>query len=119
MNTADLQDRCALGQAQLVEMRYLDAEKTLAAAEQLAWDAKDFDALSRLYMPLQEARRQIRQTCMDGVIRLNHLSYSPAQQIDPAKILSDDPTGCFLLGGFASLIRSAFMRTNAPPSLGQ
>jgi len=59
-------------------MRYLDAEKTLAAAEQLAWDAKDFDALSRLYMPLQEARRQIRQTCMDGVIRLNHLSYSPA-----------------------------------------
>ena len=54
----DLQSRCELGQQQLMRTEYLDAEATLASAEAEAWEKRDFDTLSRLYMPLQEARRQ-------------------------------------------------------------
>ena len=47
----DLQSRCELGQRQLMEMKYLEAEATLASAEHDAWLARDFDTLARLYMP--------------------------------------------------------------------
>ena len=67
-----VQELCAAGQSALLATDYRAAEDYLAAAERLAWEAGDYDALSRLYMPLQEARRQRRQFAGDGpfVIRL-------------------------------------------------
>ena len=64
-----LQQLCELGQQQLMATDYLRAEATLVQAEQLAIQTGDFDTLSRLYMPLQEARRQKRQRC--GAPRLS------------------------------------------------
>src|SRR5476651_2360561 len=66
MDSGQIQSLCQLGQEQLTRMEYLEAERTLAAAEKPAWDVRDFDALARLYMPLQEARRQRRQRCGEG-----------------------------------------------------
>ena len=63
-----LQAECERGQEQLIATDYLAAAATLAGAEAAAWDAGDFDTLARLYMPLQEARRQIRLRCGEGAV---------------------------------------------------
>ena len=36
-----------------------------------AWRHRDWDTLARLYMPLQEARRQRRQRCGEGTVALD------------------------------------------------
>ena len=69
METSKIEQLCEHGQDQLSRMEYLEAERTLAAAEEIAWWARDWDTLARLYMPLQEARRQRRQRCGEGIIR--------------------------------------------------
>jgi hypothetical protein len=68
MSTTELQEICERGQLELMQTRYLEAATTLSLAEQRAWDDYDFDTLSRLYLPLQEARRQIRQRCLENVV---------------------------------------------------
>ena len=55
MSGAEL--RCEQGQEQLIHQEYLEAEATLESAERQAWHQRDWEAISRLYMPLQEARR--------------------------------------------------------------
>lgn len=50
---------------------YLAAEKILMQAEQIGWDGQDWDTLSRLYMPLQECRRQKRQIALSGTMLVN------------------------------------------------
>ena len=79
MTAEQLQEQCELGQAQLMRMEYLQAEATLAAAERVAWAQRDWDALSRLYMPLQETRRQKRQRCGDGIV-------DPQEECDDANL---------------------------------
>jgi hypothetical protein len=100
---SDLQARCELGQQQLMRTEYLDAEATLASAEADAWTARDFDTLSRLYMPLQEARRQRRQRCGEGVIRLDLIATGPGDQIDPERIIHDYPHGQLLVAGWGTI----------------
>ena len=69
MSDADrLQAECERGQEQLIATEYLAAAATLAGAEADAWTARDFDTLARLYMPLQETRRQIRLRCGEGAV---------------------------------------------------
>ncbi len=46
---------CERGQAELMAMDYLAAGRTLARAERIAWADREWDLLSRLYMPLQES----------------------------------------------------------------
>src|SRR2546423_11126711 len=99
----ELQALCQLGSEQLIEMKYLDAEATLARAETIAWDARDFDTLARLYMPLQEARRQRRQRCGEGIVRLDLLAASPADQLDARKLAGEYPNAQLLVAGWGSV----------------
>jgi hypothetical protein len=103
MESDDLQSLCATGQRQLVEMDYLAAEATLVRAEELALAHRDFDTLSRLYMPLQEARRQRRQRCGEGIVRLDLLARSSSEQPDPGAIVDSYPHGQLLVAGWGSI----------------
>src|SRR5436309_8234740 len=95
-----LQSRCELGQQQLMRTEYLEAEATLASAEADAWAARDFDTLSRLYMPLQEARRQRRQRCGEGIVRLDLIATGQSDIIDGRRIVKDYPHGQLLVAGW-------------------
>ena len=65
-----LQELCGRGQALLMQTRYVEALAVLEKAERLALEALDWDTLARLYLPLQETRRQIRQRCGEGEVDL-------------------------------------------------
>jgi hypothetical protein len=103
MNLDQIQSLCTQGQDQLSRMQYLAAEKSLAAAEQLAWNAKDWDSLSRLYMPLQESRRQRRQRCGEGTIRLDLLADNPGRPIHGKQIVQDIRQGQLLIAGWQTI----------------
>jgi hypothetical protein len=103
MDGQPLQAQCELGQEQLMRMEYLAAGRTLAAAERVAWARRDFDALARLYMPLQEARRQRRQRCGEGIARLDLLAQGPADQIVGRDIVENYPNGQLLVAGWGSI----------------
>jgi hypothetical protein len=85
-------------------MEYLEAERTLMSAEELAWNAGDWDALSRLYMPLQESRRQRRQRCGEGVIRLEYFASGPDDQLDGRKIVQAAGHGQILIASWGSIL---------------
>jgi len=70
MTLEQLQEQCELGQRELMATNYIDAEKILVEAERVALEQSEFETLSRLYMPLQEARRQRRQRCGEGIVCL-------------------------------------------------
>lgn len=105
-----LQSLCAQGQRELAEMRYLDAERTLAHAEQAAIDADDLDTLARLYMPLQEARRQKRQRCGEGIVRLDLIATTPDEALDPESIATQYPHGQLLVAGAGTLAPAVRLR---------
>jgi hypothetical protein len=100
---ADVQAICEQGQQLLMETRYWEAERTLAQAERIAWEARDWDTLARLYMPLQEARRQRRQRCGEGVVALDLLAEGPSDQIDPEHVFSNYPHGQLLVAGWGTI----------------
>jgi hypothetical protein len=112
MNT-NLQHLCELGQSQLMAMRYLDAESALVQAEAIALANEDWDTLSRLYMPLQECRRQRRQRCGEGVVKLDLFAASPDQPIVAEEIVARYPHGQLLVAGWASIDPPADVRTAA------
>lgn len=103
MTGDEIQQACEVGNEQLIRMEYLAAERTLAAAEEAAWNAQDFDVLARLYMPLQEARRQRRQRCAEGVVALDLIQTGPDAPLDAAEIIRRFPQGQLLLAGWASI----------------
>ena len=82
---------------------YWGAERLLARAERAAWDAQDFDTLARLYMPLQETRRQRRQRCGEGVVALDLVSEGEADHIDPVEVVSHYPHGQLLVAGWGTI----------------
>lgn len=100
MPDPSLEDLCELGQRQLIQTQYLEAQATLVRAEHLALDSRNWDVLSRLYMPLQETRRQIRQTCGEGIVRLDVVARGPSDQIDPDKVIEQYPMGQLLVAGW-------------------
>src|SRR5689334_16680589 len=95
----DLQTLCERGSALLMETRYWEAERLLARAEQTAWDARDWDTLGRVYMPLQEARRQRRQRCGEGAVALDLISEGPADDVKPEHVIANYPHGQLLVAG--------------------
>jgi hypothetical protein len=106
----DLQSLCELGQQQLMQMEYLAAEATLVRAEQASWAGRDFDTMARLYMPLQEARRQRRQQCGEGTVRLDLIARGPGDEPDPKQIAGDFPCGQLLIAGWGSLLPALRLR---------
>jgi hypothetical protein len=103
MPTSHLQQICELGQEQLMRMEYLAAEKTLCQAEREARELRDFDTLGRLYMPLQEARRQRRQRCGEGVVCLDLIAQSASDHVDGVRIVENYPHGQLLVAGWGSI----------------
>jgi hypothetical protein len=100
METPEIQNLCGIGQEQLQGMQYLEAERTLAKAEELAWQGRDWDSLARLYMPLQESRRQRRQRCGEGNIKMDVLIDDPSGAV---KIVQDIKHGQVLIAGAGSI----------------
>jgi hypothetical protein len=103
MSLSDLQSRCELGQQQLMRTEYLEAQATLESAEAEAWALRDWDTLSRLYMPLQEARRQIRQRCGEGSVCLDLIAAGPEDEISGQRIVENYPHGQLLVAGWGSI----------------
>src|SRR5881275_2878658 len=100
---ANLQSLCEHGQEQLMRMEYLEAEKTLCNAEKIAFEQRDFDTLGRLYMPLQEARRQRRQRCGEGIVRLDLIARGAGDPIRAQEIIEKYPHGQLLIAGWGSI----------------
>ncbi len=113
MTVNDLQAQCELGQQQLVRTEYLQAEATLASAAEVALGNKDFDLLSRIYMPLQEARRQRRQRCGEGEVCLDLLAESAADHLDGQRVIENFSHGQLLVAGWGSIAPAVLVRTLA------
>jgi len=85
-------------------MDYLAAQATLVQAEQAALDLADFETLSRLYMPLQEARRQRRQRCGEGTVNLHLIASGPEDSaVDPSRLIDQYPHGQLLIAGWGTI----------------
>ena len=105
-----LQAACERGQEQLIATDYLSAAATLAGAEATAWDVQDFDTLARLYMPLQEARRQIRQRCGEGEVNLRIIATSGSDALDAERVVAGQPHGQLLVAGWGTTRPAAAVR---------
>jgi len=104
MTNPELQSLCEQGQQQLMLMDYLAAEATLVEAERAAVELGDFDTLARLYMPLQEARRQRRQRCGEGMVNLGLVAKGPDDRsIDPERLIEQYPQGQLLIAGWGTI----------------
>jgi len=99
----NLQDLCEQGQSHLIAMEYWPAEKVLVRAERLALELKNYDTLARLYMPLQEARRQRRQRCGEGIICLDLVSTGASDRLDGRHVVENFPHGQLLVGGWGTI----------------
>ena len=106
----DLQEQCELGQQELMRTNYVQAEKILADAEQIAWKQQDWDTLGRLYMPLQEARRQRRQRCGEGDVVLSLVAENDHDRIDGRHVVENYPFGQLLVAGWGSAAPAAEVR---------
>jgi hypothetical protein len=106
----ELQSLCDEAQQQLQRLEYLACERTLERAERMALEREDYDSLARLYMPLQEARRQRRLRCGDGVVRLDLLAEGPGHALDAAQIVDRYPHGQLLVAGWCSIEPGARLR---------
>ncbi len=98
-----LQQLCFEGQNHLLATDYLAAEASLVAAEKIARLSQDWDSLSRLYMPLQEARRQRRQRAGEGVVKLDLVAHNAMEKLDPDPIARTYQHGQLLAAGFGTI----------------
>ena len=103
MTVEALQELCESGSERLVRMDYLGAEAALAEAERHAWANRDWDTLARLYMPLQEARRQRRQRCGEGAVVLDLIAQGPDDHLDGRHVVENYPHGQLLVAGWGSI----------------
>lgn len=103
MSSEDVQSLCAQGQQLLAAREYLDAERILACAEREAYRLRDWDTLGRLYMPLQETRRQRRQRCCEGPISLNLISQGPDDVIVGRQVVENYTHGQLLVAGWGTI----------------
>lgn len=105
-----LQSLCEQGQDALERTDYLRAELHLVEADRLATRLEDFDTLARLYMPLQEARRQRRQRCGEGIVQLDLIATSADDVPNIDQIVADNPNGQFLIAGWGTAAPAAQAR---------
>ena len=117
MTSGTLADLCERGSELLIAMDYLGAEQVLVEAEKQALSSSDFDALSRLYMPLQEARRQQRQRCGEGIVCLDLCATGPADRMEARHVLEHYPHGQLLVAGWQSIEPAVKLRELAKQKL--
>lgn len=98
-----LNQMCEQGQRLLTQTRYLEALRVLMQAEQQAWQTRRWELLGRLYMPLQETRRQIRQRCGEGRVCLDLLAGGRDEQPEAEEILARFSAGQLLVAGWGSI----------------
>lgn len=103
MTSDALQALCESGQEALMRMDYLRAEAALVEAERHAWELRDWDTISRLYMPLQETRRQRRQRCGEGIVALDLIAQGPDDRVDGHRVVENFPHGQLLVAGWGSI----------------
>lgn len=103
MSLESLQEQCLAGQQLLADQEYIEAEQTLLRAESDAVKHRDWDTLARLYMPLQEARRQRRQRTLQGPVCLDLISEGPDDHIEGRHILENYPHGTLLVAGWGTI----------------
>src|SRR6266550_701561 len=103
MTLDELQALCEAGQRELMATNYLAAEKILSQAEQIAFDQREFETLSRLYMPLQEARRQRRQKCGEGIVHLGLIATSADEKLSAEQIIGQYSFGQLLIAGWGTI----------------
>lgn len=89
---------------------YLRAEAALVQAERIATRLNDYDTLSRLYMPLQEARRQRRQRCGEGDVVMDLIATSSTDQANAEQIVAKHSHGQLLVAGWGSVAPAARVR---------
>jgi hypothetical protein len=110
MPERSLQDLCEEGQRKLVETDYYAAEKLLMHAELVAWNARDWDTLSRVYMPLQEARRQRRQRSGEGIVKLDLVARTADTNLDADDLIARYTHGQLLVAGFGTIEPAVSLR---------
>jgi hypothetical protein len=103
MSLSQIEELCERGQLLLMEMKYLEAETVLSQAESRAWAASEWDELSRLYLPLQETRRQRRQRCGEGAVCLDLVARSATDSIDAQQIVESISHGQLLVAGWGTI----------------
>lgn len=103
MSRESLQELCESGQQLLVAQQFVEAEQMLLRAECDAMRHRDWDTLSRLYMPLQEARRQRRQRALEGLFCFDLVSDGPEDHIEGRHVLENYPHGVLLVAGWGTL----------------
>ena len=103
MKVDELQELCGQGQDLLVAQKYIEAEQALVRAEHEALHRGDWDTLARLYMPLQEARRQRRQQTVQGPSCLNLISQGAGDHIEGRHVIENYPLGSLLVAGWGSI----------------
>lgn len=113
MTAAELQALCENGNQRLMHMQYRSAEQVLMRAEAAALAAEDFDTLGRLYLPLQEARRQQRQICGEGAVRLDLWPASLSEGVDAEQTVQRYPHGQLMVADWASIAPAARVRALA------
>lgn len=107
----DVQALCEAGQRQLYATDYWQAEQTLEQAEAIIYQQRDWDTLSRVYLPLQEARRQRRQLSGEGTIDLStHIARDASSNIDAAAIALRITHGQVLVAGFGTIAPAIALR---------
>ena len=93
-----------------MRMEYLQAEATLAAVFEEAIKIEDWDTVARAALPLQEARRQRRQTCGLGVVNLNILATGAEDRLNVEEILQQNPRGQLLVAGWGTTAPAVRLR---------
>ena len=86
-----------LGQQHLAAGRYVPARRALESAESIAWRQRDTQSLARIYLPLLEARRQIRYNAAEGFLVVVNPATPPAEQKKQFREFLASPAGIILL----------------------
>jgi len=98
----------------LAETRYFDAANHAAHALNRARRENDFERMARICLPLQEARRQIRQLATDtGIVRLIAHPDDIRGSLEPACYLIQPP----MIGADARVLRETAFKRRVPVSV--
>lgn len=98
----------------LAETRYFEAVRDAGNALRRARSAGDFERMARICLPLQEARRQIRQSAESaGRVRLISHAADVPRPLEPGCYLIQPP----MIGADARVLRETGFRSRVPVSV--
>lgn len=90
------------GERHLVAGRYVSARRDLEAAEAVAWRRHDARSLARIYLPLLEARRQIRYIAAEGTLVIGSPDATAAEEQNLLRHFLRKESGTILLASHAT-----------------